>query len=171
MPSISTRINKQMRLLITICSIINLSLLFTLKAQPEIRTGQRYVKFECWNIFDSILVPSDCTGVEYSPTEEGPIIDFKFKYGGCISIICAGNSYLSVGMNFVAQDTVMVGGKIRSIRYYDKSLNMYAREDESLGYGMQYYVPAWRKEEFDKVFDAICLKAIRQKEIKSVEPK
>lgn len=150
-----------------ICISIFLFVASMLTAQPEIKTGQRYVSFECWNKPDSILVPADCIGAEYYPTEEGPIIDFKFKRGGSISILCAGNSYLSVGLNFVVQDTVMVGGKIRSIRYYDKSLNMYARDDQSLGYGMQYYVPERRKEEFDTAFDIICATVIERQNNKN----
>jgi hypothetical protein len=150
-----------------IAGIFLVSLSSLLMAQPEAKVGLKYVRFECWTRTDSIQLPADCIDPEYYSTEEGPIIDFKFKHGGQISILCAGNSYMSVGDHFIAQDTVMINGKIESIRYYDKSINLYARADKSLGYGTYYYVPASRKEEFDKVFDAICLKVIRQRELKN----
>ncbi len=110
--------------------------------------------YQCYGNNDSIMLPDNCVGPKYYNYEEGSIIYFTSPDTVTINILCGGNAILTFNKAYIAVDSILDNGKVRSISYYDKVTNKYARKDYISNSAITYEgVSEDQKYEYNMLFN------------------
>lgn len=124
----------------------------------EIDEKMEFKNFSYWCRSDtiSIQLPSDFSGPEYHPGEEGAFVSFSARDGSFVINLCAGNTEIELDSNYLEIDSIKTGNRVYSILYYNQVKNLYARELQTK---TRFYIYSnatiERKKELDKVFEIL----------------
>jgi hypothetical protein len=143
-----------------ICLYVPIQLI---KCQIDSRSEKfKLVSIKYFNGVDSINLPNDFIGPKYFYYEEGSIIDFYFPDSSSVEVLCGADAIISPDSSFISIDSTIINKRIITIRYFNKTKRLYARQDFLPNFDILYQNASLQRSlEFDKVFELLKMRKLK----------